>query len=200
MGSRNGNIRRILEPGHRRLTGCYTAHAGTAGGLGVFTRVHQANAADHRRRSRRACPEAEMSKLHIPNNDDDSEALPDRRAIGLVGGWIEENLDEIEEALIEQRVGVFRRNGGLVRPGTVAIEVRNGETIEAVGLIEVGAGSLIEIITSCATTIVMSDRRQLDWPDFGDGPSPRRRASTISGDDYARAAAAAALAPLARAE
>ena len=31
----------------------------------------------------------------------------------------------------------------------------------------------------CATTIVMSGRRRLGWPvgwpDFGDGPSPRRR-------------------------
>ncbi len=32
------------------------------------------------------------------------------------------------------------------------------------------------IAGGCATTIVMSDRRQLDWPDFVDGPSPRRRA------------------------
>jgi hypothetical protein len=90
-----------------------------------------------------------MSKLYVANNDD-TEALPERRAIALLGGRIEQNLDEIEEALIEQRVGVFQRNGGLVLPGAVSVEVRDGEKIEAVGLIEVSAGALIEIVTSAA--------------------------------------------------
>jgi hypothetical protein len=90
-----------------------------------------------------------MSKLYVANNDD-TEALPERRAIALLGGKIEQNLDTIEQALIEQRIGVFQRNGGLMLPGVVSIEVRNGGTIEAVGLIEVCAGSLIEIITSAA--------------------------------------------------
>jgi putative DNA primase/helicase len=68
----------------------------------------------------------------------------------LLGGRLEKNLDEIETALIEQRLGVFQRNGGLVMPGTVSIEVRDEGNIEAPGLIEVSAGSLIEIITSAA--------------------------------------------------
>ena len=90
-----------------------------------------------------------MSKLRVFNNTD-TEGLPARRAIALLGGRLEENLDEIEQALLDQRVGIFRRNGDLVMPGAVSIEVRNGETIEAVGLIEVSVGSLIEIITSAA--------------------------------------------------
>jgi hypothetical protein len=90
-----------------------------------------------------------MTKLYIANNDD-TEALPERRAIALLGGRLEQNLDEIEQALIEQRAGVFQRNGGLVLPGAVSVEVRDGEKIEASGLIEVCAGSLIEIITSAA--------------------------------------------------
>jgi putative DNA primase/helicase len=90
-----------------------------------------------------------MSKLHVANNDD-TEAVPKRRAIGLFEGRLEQSLDEIEEALIEQRVGVFQRNGGLVLPGAVSVEVRDGQKIEALGLIEVYAGALIEIITSAA--------------------------------------------------
>ena len=90
-----------------------------------------------------------MSKLRIINNTDNDKP-PERRAIGLLGGRIEQNLDEIEEALLEQRIGIFQRNGALVLPGTVSIEVRDGEIIEAAGLVEVSAGSLVEIITSAA--------------------------------------------------
>ena len=90
-----------------------------------------------------------MSKLRIINNTDNNKP-PERRAIGLLGGRIEQNLDEIEEALLEQRIGLFQRNGALVLPGTVSIEVRDGEIIEAAGLVEVSAGSLVEIITSAA--------------------------------------------------
>ena len=77
-----------------------------------------------------------MSKLRIINNTDNNKP-PERRAIGLLGGRIEQNLDEIEEALLEQRIGIFQRNGALVLPGTVSIEVRDGEIIEAAGLVEV---------------------------------------------------------------
>jgi putative DNA primase/helicase len=90
-----------------------------------------------------------MSKVRVANNTD-TEPVPERRAIALLAGRLEENLDDIEQALLDQRIGIFRRNGDLVMPGAVSIEVRNGETIEAVGLIEVSAGSLIEIITSAA--------------------------------------------------
>ncbi len=90
-----------------------------------------------------------MSKLRIVNNTD-TEDPPERRAIALLGGRIEQNLDEIEEALLEQRIGIFQHNGALVLPGTVSIEVRDGEIIEAAGLVEVSAGSLVEIITSAA--------------------------------------------------
>jgi putative DNA primase/helicase len=90
-----------------------------------------------------------MNKLRVANNTD-TEALPERRVIALLGGRLEQNLDEIEKALIEQRIGVFQRNGSLVLPGVVAIEVRNGGMTEAVGLIEVSAGSMVEIITSAA--------------------------------------------------
>jgi hypothetical protein len=83
-----------------------------------------------------------MSNLRVANNTD-TEALPERRAIALLGGRLEPNLNEIEEALIEQRIGVFQRNGGLVRPGTVSIEVRDGQTIAALGLIDVSAGSMV---------------------------------------------------------
>src|SRR5438270_9608295 len=91
----------------------------------------------------------EVSKLRVRNNTD-TKALPERRRILLSGGRIEQNLDDIEEALLEQRIGIFQRNGALVLPGTVSIEVRDGEIIEAAGLVEVSAGSLIEIITSAA--------------------------------------------------
>jgi putative DNA primase/helicase len=90
-----------------------------------------------------------MSKLRVFNNTDTAD-LPERRAIPLLGGRIEQNLNDIEQALLEQRIAIFQRNGDLVMPGVVSIEVRNGETIDAVGLIEVSAGSLIEIITSAA--------------------------------------------------
>jgi hypothetical protein len=90
-----------------------------------------------------------MSKLRVANNID-TERVPERRLIALLGGRIEQNLDDIEQALTEQRIGIFQRNSELVVPGTVSIEVRNGEKIEAVGLIDVSAGSLIEIITSAA--------------------------------------------------
>ena len=90
-----------------------------------------------------------MSKLHVFNNTDD-EALPAPRPILLSGGRIEQNLDAIEEALLEQRIGIFERNGDLVMPGVVSIEVRSGKKIEAIGLIAVSAGSLVEIITSAA--------------------------------------------------
>ncbi len=90
-----------------------------------------------------------MSKLHVFNNTDD-EALPAPRPILLSGGRIEQNLDAIEEALLEQRIGIFERNGDLVMPGVVSIEVRSGKKIEAIGLIAVSAGSLIELITSAA--------------------------------------------------
>lgn len=90
-----------------------------------------------------------MSKIRIANNDD-TEALPDRRPIALLGGRLEQNLDEIEQALIEQRIGVFQRNGGLVLAGVVSIEVRDGGMIEAVGSIDVISGTLVEIITSAA--------------------------------------------------
>jgi putative DNA primase/helicase len=90
-----------------------------------------------------------MSKLRIFNNDD-TEILPERRPIALLGGKLEQNLDDIEHVLIEQRIGVFQRNGGLVQPGAVTVEVRDGEIIDRVGLIEVSAGSLIEIITTSA--------------------------------------------------
>ena len=90
-----------------------------------------------------------MSRLRVANSTD-TEPLAERRAIPLLGGRIEQNLDEIEQALLEQRIGIFQRNGDLVLPGTVSIEVRNGGAIEAFGLIEVSAGSLIEIITSAA--------------------------------------------------
>ncbi len=90
-----------------------------------------------------------MNKLRVANNND-TEAVPERRRILLLGGKIEQNLDEIEQALLEQQIGVFRRNDGLVLPGAVSVEVRDGEQIEAKGLIEVCAGSLIEIITGAA--------------------------------------------------
>jgi putative DNA primase/helicase len=90
-----------------------------------------------------------MSKLRVANNTD-IEPVPERRPIALLGGRIEQNLDEIEQALLEQRIGIFQRNGDLVMPGSVSIEVRDGEAIEAIGLIEVSAGSLVEVITSAA--------------------------------------------------
>jgi putative DNA primase/helicase len=90
-----------------------------------------------------------MSKVRVPNNTD-TEPVPERRAIALLAGRLEQNLDEIEQALLDQRIGIFQRNGELVMPGAVSIEVRNGETIEAFGLIEISAGSLVEIITSSA--------------------------------------------------
>jgi putative DNA primase/helicase len=90
-----------------------------------------------------------MSKVRVSNNTD-TEPVPERRAIALLAGRLEQNLDEIEQALLEQRIGIFQRNGDLVMPGTVSIEVRNGGAIEAVGLIDVSAGSLVEIITSAS--------------------------------------------------
>ena len=50
------------------------------------------------------------------------------------------------------------RSGSLVLPGVVSIEVRDGKKIEALGLIEVNGGSLIEIITS-ATMLAKLDGR-----------------------------------------
>src|ERR1700676_4634798 len=90
-----------------------------------------------------------MSKLRVFNNDDGG-ALLDRRGVAFLPGLLEQNLDEIEQTLIEQRIGVFQRNGGLVIPGTVSIEVHNGAKIEAIGLIDVVAGSVIELVTSAA--------------------------------------------------
>ena len=69
-----------------------------------------------------------MSKLHVFNNTD-NKALPAPRPILLSGGRIEQNLDEIEEALLEQRIGIFERNGDLVMPGVVSIEVRSGKRL-----------------------------------------------------------------------
>jgi putative DNA primase/helicase len=102
-----------------------------------------------------------MSTLRIANNTD-TEDPPECRSIGLLGGRIEQNLDEIEKALLEQRMGIFERNGDLVMPGTVSIEVREGEKIKAIGLVEVSAGSLIEIITSAAR-IGKFDARSRRW-------------------------------------
>jgi len=98
-----------------------------------------------------------VSGLYVANNDD-TKPLPEPRAILLRGGEIKENLDEIERGLIEQQVGVFQRNGGLVRPGVVSIDVRDGGRVKSVGLIDVCAKSLIEIITN-ATVLARYDRR-----------------------------------------
>src|SRR5713226_6507327 len=91
-----------------------TARCSTAGR--VFAGVHQGSPSDHFRRSSRVGTEAEMSKLRVRNNTD-TEPVPEPRPIALLTGRLEQNLDEIEQALLDQRIGIFQRNGDLVMPG-----------------------------------------------------------------------------------
>jgi putative DNA primase/helicase len=92
--------------------------------------------------------------FRVPDNDaaEDAPAVPIRE-IFVRGGAIAENLDDIEMALVEQSAGLFQRNGGLVRPARTPITVRDGETVEDLGLIEVRAAGLVEHVTRAATLL-----------------------------------------------
>ena len=92
--------------------------------------------------------------FRIPDNDAAKDApAVQLREIFVRGGAIAENLDDIEKALVEQSAGLFQRNGGLVRPARTAIAVRDGETVEDLGLIEVRATGLVEHVTRAATLL-----------------------------------------------
>ena len=103
-----------------------------------------------------------IGDLHFRNNDD-AGRLPKKRSIHLIGAELEKNLDEIEGALVEQRIGIFQRNGDLVSAGAVSVDVRGGKQIHAVGLIPIrSAAALVEPITSAAT-ICKFDGRSQEW-------------------------------------
>ena len=92
--------------------------------------------------------------FRIPDNGAAGDApAVQLREIFVRGGAIAENLDNIEKALVEQSAGLFQRNGGLVRPARTAIAVRDGETVEDLGLIEVRATGLVEHITRAANLL-----------------------------------------------
>jgi len=90
--------------------------------------------------------------FRIPDNDASCDMQEiQQREIFVRGGAIAENLDEIEKALVEQSAGLFQRNGRLVRPARTVIAVRDGETVEDLGLVEVKATGLVEHITRAAS-------------------------------------------------
>jgi len=88
----------IVEKLARRssaLTGCADA-------LALSGRLRQASSGHRCRGSSQVNEEAEVNRVL---NNDDSDAPPEPRAIALLQGRLAQNLDEIEEALIEQRAG-----------------------------------------------------------------------------------------------
>lgn len=101
--------------------------------------------------------------LRTPTIGDNTET-PERREIFVRGGAIAENLDDIEQALVEQRVGVFQRTGRLVRPTRTVIAVRDGEAVEDLGLAEVRATGLVEIVTQAAALLRWDARAKRPVP------------------------------------
>lgn len=74
-----------------------------------------------------------------------------RRVIRLSGAELPSNLDEIEQALIEQSAPIYQRNGQLVRPAPTVLEVRDGEKIIDNNVLRpLDATALIEPITAAA--------------------------------------------------
>src|SRR5215831_18403038 len=103
--------------------------------------------------------------FRIPNNDASCATQEiQQREIFVRGGAIAENLDEIEKALVEQSAGLFQRNGRLVRPARTVIAVRDGETVEDLGLVEVKATGLVEYITRAAALLRWDGRAKRPTP------------------------------------
>jgi hypothetical protein len=90
-----------------------------------------------------------MSDTQMIPTTGDNSPLPERRPVLIRGGAITKNLDDIDAALVEQRAAVFQRNGQIVRPASDVVTVVDGERVEALGLSEVRATALVEIVTGC---------------------------------------------------
>src|SRR6266567_291240 len=102
---------------------------------------------------------AMIDRFRVPTIGDDSGAT-ERREVYVRGGAIAENLDDIEAALVEQQVGIFQRNGRLMRPARTIIAVRGSETVEDLGLVEVRANGLVEIVTQAADLLKYDARKK----------------------------------------
>lgn len=112
-----------------------------------------------------AVPRQGITGMRRVLNSSADETLPNCppiREIKIRGGAHPSVLDEAEEALIEQSIGVFKRGEMLVRPGELLLQVRGGKQVSDLVLVPVGAPSMVEYLTSAATFLRWDARKQ-DW-------------------------------------
>jgi hypothetical protein len=110
----------------------------------------------------------------VPNSDAAAEPMP-RRTIRITGGSLPADVADAEDALMEQDVGIFQRGSVIQRLANMPIKVRNGEVVYELGLAEVRASELAELLTSAADW-ERYDARSQDWRPIN---CPREVAETL---------------------
>ena len=98
----------------------------------------------------------------VTDNDIVAQEAPPLRTIEVVGGLLPQNVDDAEQAMIDQSVGVFQRGSLLMQPALIPVKVRDGSRIDDHVLAEVRIASLIEHMTSTAA-FVRFDKRDEQW-------------------------------------
>lgn len=86
--------------------------------------------------------------------------FPPLREIKIRGGAHPSVIDEAEEALIEQSIGIFKRGEMLVRPGELLLQVRGGKQVSDLVLVPVGSPSMVEHLTGAAVFLRWDARKQ----------------------------------------
>jgi hypothetical protein len=105
---------------------------------------------------------ARMLRVLNSLTDATQQETPRTREIKMLGGCLPAVVDEAEQALIEQSIGIFQRGSMLVRPGELLLELRGGDQARDLVLVPVGVPEMIEHMTSAAT-FVRWDARKQDW-------------------------------------
>lgn len=112
------------------------------------------------------------SIFRIENLSLDSEtekpAFPSRREIKIRGGILPQTVDQAEQSLIEQQVGLFERGGRIVQPAEIKIEVRDRKEVSDLVIAEVGTAGLREHFTNAGSFLKWdgrsNDYKQVDCP------------------------------------
>lgn len=95
----------------------------------------------------------EQEWLRVADLTDEAFLSPPTSARPLIRyapGTIVEVVDAAEQALVGANADIYQRGHFLVRPATVAVAIRNGQTVDAQHIVEVGDHALAEELSKAA--------------------------------------------------
>ncbi|MFO1084075.1 MAG: hypothetical protein U1E21_05910 [Reyranellaceae bacterium] len=95
----------------------------------------------------------------VANTGDRTELLP-QREIKIEGGKGPDIADQAEQALFEQRIGVFQYGGRLVCPARQPVRVRDGKEVSDLVLVPVTLPAMRELLTRAANFMQWDARKK----------------------------------------